>query len=417
MKLSFGMEFQTSNFNIMIKKEDDTIYYPPSRMNIDLSGDDSYPVIEMTGDRCTSQMIKDFTEQDFLKKWMDQSPTILQLSLELQKQQVFQQKIKIPVQDDIIQIFNDAEFLVTLGIDEDSKCERVSLLNGIIERLKLGATELEKTLMEKTTKLRVATLKLLSAQSSQIRPLSLQEFPYQAGYTLKDIEDKTYFLMSHQKQMTLSRARFYTQITMCVSLADIIKVLAILTDECKRCADHLDPEDAVQLEIFPQIITRLSVMIGIKPIKDNPIVYSMLVLFMYSFKTRANRKAAPFIIRHIMIDLLRLLQPEQLVLLRRWIELYGAPEFRGYSERIFYNLRQQDEKKVSSEMWEYQNLYESTIFKIKDQLICFEFRYIYALLEKLSGGDRLLTFAQLKSLPQIGKRARPSSFTQTQTFF
>ena len=113
MKLSFGMEFQTSNFNIMIKKEDDTIYYPPLRLNIDLSGDDSYPVIEMTSDRCTSQMINDFTEHDFLKKWMDQSATSLQLSLELQKQQVFQQKIKIPFQADMIEIFNDAEFLVT----------------------------------------------------------------------------------------------------------------------------------------------------------------------------------------------------------------------------------------------------------------------------------------------------------------
>ena len=429
MKVSFGMEFQTSNFNIMIKKEDNTVYYPSTRMEIDLF--DGYPNIEITGDNLTSEAMRLFTGWyhqkpspigDFFKKWREQTATSIQLSLQYQKkqqQQPSQQKIKIPLNKDIIEIFNDAEFLVTFQQEEEWETDRIMILNGIITKLKMGATELEMTLAEQTTKLKVATLKLLTAQNAQIRALTDKEFPYKAGYSLKDVEDKTYYLMSHEKQMTLSRARFYTQITMGVGLEYVIKVMAILTDECRRCAEHLDPKDAEQLKILPEIIARVSQTIGERPIKDHPIVYIELVLFIYTFRTKEKRKAAPFIVRHSMVHLLNLLEPEQLILLGQWIDLFGDAEFAQYTEKMFnyFKISIQDEiKAMYPEMVQHQNLSETTIFKFQNKMVLFEFRYMYALLEKWSGGDRLLTLTQLKGLPQIGSRRRPTSFFQIQTF-
>jgi len=427
MKVSFGMEFQTSNFNIMIKKDDSTVYYPSTRLDIDLEF--GYPNIEMTGDNLTSEAIRLYTGWyhqkpspigDFFKKWREQTASSIQLSMQLQKkQQLPLQKIKIPLHKDIIEIFNDAEFLVTFETQEEWETDRITLLNGIITKLKVGATELEKTLTEKTTKLKVAFLKLLTAQNAQIRTLTDEEFPYKAGYTLKDLDDQTYYLMSHEKQMTLSRARFYTQITMGVPLEDIIKVMAILTDECRRCAEHLDPKDAEQLKIFPEIIAKIAQTVGIQPIKDYPIVYIELVLFIYTFRTKEKRKAAPFIVRHSMVHLLNLLEPEQLILLGQWIDLFGDVEFAQYTEKMFNYLKiriEAERKAMYPEMVQHQNLSQTTIFKFQDKIVLFEFRYMYALLEKWSGGDRLLTFAQLKGLPQIGSRGRPPSYTQIQTF-
>lgn len=426
MKVSFGMEFQTSNFNIMIKREDSTVYYPSTRMEIDLT--DTYPNIEITGDTLTSEAMRLFTGWyhqkpsligDFFKKWRQQTATSIQLSLQLQKQQAPRQKIKIPLHKDIIEIFNDAEFLVTFQEEEEWETDRITILNGIITKLKMGATELEITLAEQTTKLKVNTLKLLTAQNAQIRELTDQEFPYKAGYTLKDVEDQTYYLMSHEKQMTLSRARFYTQITMGVSLEGILKVMAILTDECRRCAEHLDPKDVEQLKIFPETIARVAQTIGVQAIKDYPIVYIELVLFLYTFRTKGKRKTAPFIVRHSMVHLLNLLEPEQLVLLGQWITLLGDAEFAQYTEKMFNYLKlsiQAEKKAMYPEIVQHQNLSQTTIFKIQDKIVLFEFRYMYALLEKWSGGDRLLTLTQLKSLPQIGSRGRPASFTQIQTF-
>jgi hypothetical protein len=423
------MEFQTSNFNIMIKREDSTVYYPSTRMEIDLF--DGYPNIEITGDTLTSEAMRLFTGWyhqkpspigDFFKKWRQQTATSIQLGLQFQKkqqQQPSQQKIKIPLHKDIIEIFNDAEFLVTFQHEEEWETDRITILNGIITKLKMGATELEMTLAEQTTKLKVATLKLLTAQNAQIRALTDEEFPYKAGYSLKDVEDKTYYLMSHEKQMTLSRARFYTQITMGVGLEDVIKVMAILTDECRRCAEHLDPKDAEQLKIFPEIITRVSQTIGIQPIKDHPIVYIELVLFIYTFRTKEKRKAAPFIVRHSMVHLLNLLEPEQLILLGQWIDLFGDAEFTQYTEKMFKYLKisiQAERNAMYPEMVQHQNLSETTIFKFQNKMVLFEFRYMFAFLEKWYGGDRLLTFAQLKGLPQIGSRGRPPSYTQIQTF-
>ena len=425
MKVSFGMEFQTSNFNVMIKKEDDsTVYYPSTRLDIDLEY--GYPNIEMTGDNLTSEAIRLYTGWyhqkpspigDFFKKWREQTATSIQLSLQLQKKTL--EKIKIPLQRDIIEIFNDAEFLVTFETKEEWETDRITILNGIITKLKMGASELEKTLTEKTTKLKVAFLKLLTAQNAQIRTLTDEEFPYKAGYSLKDLDDKTYYLMSHEKQMTLSRARFYTQITMGVGLEDIIKLMAILTDECRRCAEHLDPKDAEQLKIFPEIIAKIAQTVGVQPIKDYPIVYIELVLFIYTFRTKEKRKAAPFIVRHSMVHLLNLLEPEQLILLGQWIDLFGDAEFAQYTEKMFNYLKisiEAERKAMYPEMVQHQNLSETTIFKFQDKIVLFEFRYMYALLEKWSGGGRLLTFAQLKGLPQIGTRGRPSSFIPIQTF-
>lgn len=429
MKVSFGMEFQTSNYNIMIKKDDDTVYYPSSRLNIDLADSTEGPRIEMTGDILTSEAMRLYSGyyrqkpspiNGFYKKWRDQTATSLQLSLQIQKkQQSVQQKIRIPITSDITEIFNDAEFLVTFETEEEWSTDRITIINGIITKLKMGASELEKTLTKITTKLKVSALKLLTVQSAPIRLLTDEEFPYKAGYTVKDVEDQTYYLMSHEKQMTLSRARFYTQITMGVSLEDIIQVMAILTDECRRCSEYLDPQDAEQLKIFPEIIAKIAQTVGIQIISSHRIVYSVLVLFIYSFRTKDNRKAAPFIVRHSMVHILKLLKPEQFVLLREWIVLFGDVEFAQYTQKLFNYLQisvLDDRKAMYQEIVQHQHLTQTTIFKFQDNIILLEFRYIYALLERWTGGDRLLTLTQLKGLPKIGSRGRPSSFAQTQTF-
>lgn len=184
--------------------------------------------------------------------------------------------------------------------------------------------------------------------------------------------------------MTLSRARFYTQITMGVGLEDILKVMAILTDECRRCAEHLDAKDAEQLKILPETIARVAQTIGVQLIKDHPIVYIELVLFLYTFRTKGKRKAAPFIVRHSMVHLLNLLEPEPLILLGQWIALLGDAEFAQYTEKMFNYFKisiQAERKAMYPEIVQHQNLSQTTIFKIQDKIVLFEFRYMYALLE------------------------------------
>jgi len=421
MEITLGMEFQTPDYNVMVLSDQNKIlYYYSVKKNIELS--DDTPSIDMTGDAPTSQKIKFFNgeginpEQYFYNQWIQQKASQVQITLNIQKQAV-PKKFKIPINESILQIFNDAEFLITFTNIEKWEVDRLSVINGIINKLKMGSRDLEKTLKEKTTKLKVGSLKLLSTQNTQIRNLTSGEFPYKAGYSLTDLDQETYFLLSHQSGMTLSKAQFYTQITMCVSLMDIIKVMAILTDECKRHFNKLDPNDQQQLLIFPTIIEELVKIIGNKAlIKQFSSSYIICILLIYSFRTRKNRKASPFLIRHYMVNLINLLSELEQEIMGEWINSFQDDEMTDYTSFIYANLRlQRDPKQLKSMMDQHQNNFTSTIFSLKNQFICFEFRYLYALLKAWTG-EELCTFQELKTIPLIRSRDGSTSIKPIQTF-
>ena len=112
MEITLGIEFQTADYNVMVVRDQDKIlYYYSVKKNIELS--DDTPSIDMTGDAPTSQKIKFFNgqgispQQYFYNQWIQQKASNVQLTLNIQKQAV-PKKFKIPIDESILQIFNDA---------------------------------------------------------------------------------------------------------------------------------------------------------------------------------------------------------------------------------------------------------------------------------------------------------------------
>jgi hypothetical protein len=198
--------------------------------------------------------------------------------------------------------------------------------------------------------------------------------------------------MMTTKLQPLSALSYFTQITLGIPFYHVLDVLHILATEIGR-ANSLREEDRVQLQIFLDAEKDVARCIN----KKDATVYIMAVVLVYWIRTKANRKASPFIFRHYMTYLLKILTPYQKQIVvdclheisPTYIDVVGMLRLMGD-----YQLHT---NRISS----YQNVGTTTIYEMKSNIILVEIRFMYALLDTWCESDGLHTLGTLSRMSAL----------------
>jgi hypothetical protein len=378
-RISIGMEFQTADANFLLsgRQENghDTVYYIRHRKSFPVIPADKncQCVVNATGDACTNESIKHFDARH-LKQGKE-----VRLDLDGLDKEIY-----LMIDEDTEMIFNDAEFDVLFPEPQEWGMDRISILNGIIESIKKGAGILQKTLRTATTQTRFSSIHLDDT------PLDNKKFPYKQIFLFKD---SPYSMMTTKLQ-PLSALSYFTQITLGIPFYHVLDVLRILATELERTRS-LHEEDRQQLRIFLDAEKDVTKCVE----KNDATVYTMAVILVYWIRTRANRKASPFIFRHYMTSLLRqILSPDEKQRLIICLHTISPT----YTEVVGMLRLMGDYQRSPREISSYQNVGTTTIYEMKSNIILVEIRFMYAFLDTWCTTDNgLHTLGALSRIPAL----------------
>jgi hypothetical protein len=233
------------------------------------------------------------------------------------------------------------------------------------------------------------------ARLSSIRlddqPLDKKSFPYKQVFLFKD---KPYCMMTRLLQ-PLSEISWFTQITLGIPFHHVLHVLRILAAEMLQRASSLREDDRLQLHIFLDAETEVARHIE----KEDATVYTMAVILVYWIRTKANRKASPFIFRHYMTSLIKQIpSPEET---QRVVDVLHriSPEYNEVLGILrlmaLYNL---DQRRIRH----YQKTGPITTYEMKSNIILVEIRFVYALLDTWCRTDNgFHTLGALSRMPSL----------------
>jgi len=376
--ISIGMEFQTDDANFLLRRIEngqDIVYYTKERKSFEVDKNCNNYVISATGDACTNHFIKHFDTQhlkhghEIAFGFEDDRATDLYLKID----------------ENMEQIFNDAEFDVLFPEPQEWGMDRISILNGIIESIKNGAGVLLQTLKTDTVRVRFSSIRL------DDQPLDKKSFPYKQVFLFKD---KPYCIMTRLLQ-PFPEIRWFTQITLGIPFHQVLHVLRLLTAEMLQRADSLHAEDRQQLDIFLNAETDVARHVA----KEDATVYTMAVMLVYWIRTKANRKASPFIFRHYMTSLIKqILSPEETQRLVDVLHMI-SPEYNDvFGILRLMALYHMDQRRIRH----YQKTGPITTYEMKSNIILVEIRFVYALLDTWCRTDNgFHTLGALSRMPSL----------------
>jgi hypothetical protein len=376
--ISIGMEFQTEDANFLLRRIEngqDIVYYTTERKSFEVDKNCNY-VVSATGDACTNDSIKHFKTQH-LKHGHE-------ITFGFEDDHVTDLYLK--VDENMEQIFNDAEFDVLFPEPRELEMmDRISLLNSIIESIKNGAGVLLHTLKADTVRARLSSIRL------DDQPLDKKSFPYKQVFLFKD---KPYCMMTRLLQ-PFPEIRWFTQITLGIPFHQVLHVLRLLTAEMLQRADSLHAEDRQQLDIFLNAETDVARHVA----KEDATVYTMAVMLVYWIRTKANRKASPFIFRHYMTSLIKqILSPEETQRLVDVLHMI-SPEYNDvFGILRLMALYHMDQRRIRH----YQKTGPITTYEMKSNIILVEIRFVYALLDTWCRTDNgFHTLGALSRMPGL----------------
>jgi hypothetical protein len=127
-----------------------------------------------------------------------------------------------------------------------------------------------------------------------------------------------------------------------------------------------------------------------------PYLHTILILFLYSFLTKGNRKASPFIFRHTMSDVLASLTPEEKSIIRNSLinvmwNGYGSDITMYYDTVWYYGTEHsgiRDSEKKAYEKLEITSTFEY-VPKGLNSVVLVEIRYFNRLLNYIKRGKKV----------------------------
>ena len=287
--IDIGMEFQTmmAHLTFPIRKEGKNILYHPETLSMVTLFEPTpkkNKKITMYGD---SMSVKSdyYQLMKMNKDWVEKGNHTLRFTLSNgSKEDIVLNK---PFRD----IMNDVEFVVTYFDKVEVDFTKDGVLSFIFAQVKKAGEEIQNQIK----KLSVQEILHTSVVGGRGRPATSCSPFHRLHYS----ENK--FCLMSKAPLVTTPFPYYIQATLGIPLRYVWQVMLILNDAYLATPNPV-PEQILEMDIMKDI----NGVGGTTSLVD--ILYK---LFMYSFRTRKNRKASPYAIRVQFRQLLKLMTPEQ----------------------------------------------------------------------------------------------------------
>lgn len=246
--------------------------------------------ITITGDSVTSKKVKTFLASTPCHKSNETMLLLLERGIGDKEEKTEKADLHLM---DLEEIYNDAEFDVLFTTPQHTPPDRDSILKGIHGAVVEGASWLRQTLQTYTTPSNKIVATILRPSDKKI------DFPYQQLWEIRDQDQHTVYCMLSPSLKPVASFSYFTQITMGIPIPHVLFVLRVITKELldNKGTNGLHQDDEKQLEILPEAELEVQKVME----KGDPL-YDITVLMVYWIRTKPNRKASPFLIRHHMVQ-------------------------------------------------------------------------------------------------------------------
>jgi hypothetical protein len=281
---------------------------------------------------------------------------------------------------------NEAEFVVTYKRMEKVEQTRDGFLKYLVKKQEAALMDVRRFLeINKQSKI----TGMIGYSSDDRKRGKQATVPYETLSMLgKDENDETYYV-AYKKGETLKQLEFYAQCTIGIELKYVVWALSVLADVYTEMK-YTSTSDDEEMKKWKKVL---------EDTKDSgltPYLQSLLILFLYSFLTKKNRKASPFIFRHTMSDVLKSLTPEEKNTIRNSLlkvtwSGYDIDVLIYYDTVWYYGT---DYNGISQSMKKaYENLEITSTFdyipKGLNSVVLVEIRYFNRLLNYIKRGKKV----------------------------
>jgi hypothetical protein len=220
---------------------------------------------------------------------------------------------------------NEAEFVITYKKAEKVDHNKEVFLKRLMRKTEDALLEVRKVL-EKGGNSKITGLTGYVSNGKRGRSIKV---PYETLTLLKkDGEDK--YFVAYKVGETVKKLTFYAQCTIGVQLGYVVWALTVLADLYLEMKVRV-PDEEEKVRMWKSIVED-SKSLGLADY-----LYSIYVLFVYSYVSRKNRKACPFIIRHQFSDIFKALTSKDRDTLRE--ALTNVPYKDEYGYDIVYDIQ------------------------------------------------------------------------------
>jgi hypothetical protein len=281
---------------------------------------------------------------------------------------------------------NEAEFVVTYRRMEKVEQARDVFLKYLVKKQEAALMDVRRFL-ENNQQSKITGM---IGYSSDDRKRGKQApVPYETLSMLgKDKNDETYYV-AYKKGETLKQLSFYAQCTIGIELKYVVWALSVLADVYTEMK-YTSTSDDEEMKKWKKVL---------EDTKDSgltPYLHTILILFLYSFLTKGNRKASPFIFRHTMSDVLASLTPEEKSIIRNSLinvmwNGYGSDITMYYDTVWYYGTEHsgiRDSEKKAYEKLEITSTFEY-VPKGLNSVVLVEIRYFNRLLNYIKRGKKV----------------------------
>lgn len=346
MKVSIGLELQCPYLTVSHILPNHVLRYSIQDFRTVLSSN-AIVYNDVVSDRLIRYQLKNLQEEIKLKKWKC----------------FFLQTPSAPFQiDEMIGLENDAEFIFTYP----QPISTSNVVQNIIDYLKKALEYLCETHLPNPPLLiqKINVVRTNGREMNYTKP-----FPFKQIFLSKDRDDIAY--LSKGDAIIIQEAPFYVQATIGCKWNQVISILNQLIDQ--YCAIVPPHHQIPRIHLFHEIQNEVKQSFP----KLKPLLYTFIVLYLYTFVNMVKIKKAVFIIRHRFKHIVSLLTFDEFetVLINVQTLVTKNPDLFNGSYGMLLRLRNDE-----YESQEYAIIVTRYPFESFDSMVLFEFRVIHPIL-------------------------------------
>jgi hypothetical protein len=280
-------------------------------------------------------------------------------------------------------ITNEAEFIVTYPKAVKVELNKEAFLHHIVKKQEEALLEVRKHL-EKGKQSKITGLVGYVNDSKRGRNIKV---PYETLGLIGTGESARKYYVGYKVGETLRGLKFYVQCTIGIQLEYVVWALSIFAD--------LYSEMKVQNILEKDEIKKWKMVVeDCNQFNLSHYLYSILVLVAYSFVSKGNRKASPFIVRHLFSEILLTLSHEEHVQIHNCLKTLDYKDGNGVTfDKYYLNLMINGSYYARDTQKSYENMDIVKTFeyvpKGVNSIVLVEIRYFNRLLNHIKRGKRV----------------------------